>query len=45
MLFVRISPLLPNWFVNVTSPIAGVPFPIFALATAIGSSSYPPDGA
>jgi uncharacterized membrane protein YdjX (TVP38/TMEM64 family) len=36
MLFLRISPLLPNWFVNLASPGAGVPLRTFALATAVG---------
>lgn len=36
MLFLRISPMLPNWFVNLASPVAGVPLRTFALATAVG---------
>jgi uncharacterized membrane protein YdjX (TVP38/TMEM64 family) len=36
MLFIRVTPVLPHWFVNFASPIAGVPFGTFALATAIG---------
>ena len=36
MLFLRISPMLPNWFVNLASPVAGVPLRTFALATALG---------
>jgi uncharacterized membrane protein YdjX (TVP38/TMEM64 family) len=36
MLFIRVTPVLPHWFVNLASPIAGVPFGTFALATAIG---------
>jgi len=36
MLFLRISPMLPNWFVNISSPIVGVPYFIFFLATLIG---------
>lgn len=36
LLFLRISPLLPNWFVNLTSPIIGVPFTSFAIATFFG---------
>eukprot|EP00475_Leptophrys_vorax_P043207 TRINITY_DN8241_c0_g1_i6.p2 TRINITY_DN8241_c0_g1~~TRINITY_DN8241_c0_g1_i6.p2 ORF type:complete len:237 (+),score=49.32 TRINITY_DN8241_c0_g1_i6:183-893(+) len=36
MLFLRISPLLPNWFINVSSPIVGVPWYIFSTATLIG---------
>jgi uncharacterized membrane protein YdjX (TVP38/TMEM64 family) len=37
MLFLRITPLLPNWFVNVASPIVGVPLHIFVLATLVGA--------
>jgi uncharacterized membrane protein YdjX (TVP38/TMEM64 family) len=36
MLFLRLTPLMPNWFVNLTSPAAGVPLRTFALATAVG---------
>jgi len=36
MLFLRISPLLPNWFISVSSPLIGVPLPIFAFATFFG---------
>lgn len=36
LLFLRISPLLPNWFISVSSPILNVPLDSFVLATAIG---------
>ena len=36
MLFVRVTPVLPHWFVNLASPIVGVPFLAFLVATAIG---------
>jgi hypothetical protein len=36
LMFLRISPMLPNWFVNLVSPVAGVPLKTFALATALG---------
>ena len=36
LLFLRITPLLPNWFINVASPLVGVPLPTFALATFLG---------
>jgi len=36
MLFIRVTPVLPHWFVNLASPIVGVPFHIFLTATAIG---------
>jgi len=36
MLFLRITPLVPNWFINVSSPIVGIPFFHFFLATLFG---------
>lgn len=36
MLFLRISPILPNWFVSVSSPLLNVPLHVFAGATFIG---------
>ncbi len=42
MLFLRITPLVPNWFINVSSPIIGIPISCFFFATLFGtSSSYP----
>jgi len=38
-LFLRFSPLLPNWFVNVASPVFHVPFHIFWFGTFIGVSA------
>jgi uncharacterized membrane protein YdjX (TVP38/TMEM64 family) len=38
-LFMRMTPLVPNWFVNAASPIVGIPFPIFALTTILGSQA------
>ena len=38
LLFLRITPLLPNWFVNVSSPIVGIPVSKFVLATLIGKA-------
>lgn len=35
-LFLRISPLLPNWFINLASPLLSVPFNLFFLGTLIG---------
>jgi uncharacterized membrane protein YdjX (TVP38/TMEM64 family) len=35
MLFLRVTPTLPNTFINFASPIVGVPYHIFS-ATAIG---------
>jgi uncharacterized membrane protein YdjX (TVP38/TMEM64 family) len=36
MLFLRITPLLPNWLINLSSPVVGVPYYHFILATCIG---------
>ncbi|XP_002974093.2 uncharacterized membrane protein At4g09580 [Selaginella moellendorffii] len=36
MLFLRITPTLPNTFINVASPIVDIPFDTFFWATAIG---------
>ena len=36
MLFLRVTPTLPNTFINFSSPIVGVPYHTFFLATAIG---------
>jgi len=36
MLFLRVTPLLPNWFINYASPIVGMPFKLFALGSFLG---------
>lgn len=36
LLFLRITPLLPNWFVNIACPLVDVKFKYFCLATFIG---------
>ncbi|KAG1362026.1 putative membrane protein [Cocos nucifera] len=36
MLFLRVTPTLPNTFINMASPIVDVPYRIFVLATFIG---------
>jgi uncharacterized membrane protein YdjX (TVP38/TMEM64 family) len=36
LLFLRVTPLLPNWFINISSPILEVPLSKFALATFLG---------
>ncbi|KAL3634723.1 hypothetical protein CASFOL_021777 [Castilleja foliolosa] len=36
MLFLRVTPSLPNLFINLASPIVDIPFHIFFLATVIG---------
>ncbi|XP_077996561.1 transmembrane protein 41B-like [Glandiceps talaboti] len=36
ILFLRITPFLPNWFINITSPVIDVPIPPFFLGTFFG---------
>lgn len=36
MLFLRLTPTLPNTFINFASPIVDVPYHIFFLGTVIG---------
>lgn len=36
MLFLRLTPVLPNWLVNLASPIVHVPLKTFAMATCLG---------
>ena len=36
ILFVRITPFMPNWFVNLAAPTVGVPLAPFFLGTMIG---------
>lgn len=36
VVFLRITPFLPNWFINLTAPVIGVPLVPFALGTFVG---------
>lgn len=36
MLFLRLTPILPNWLVNLASPVVGVPASVFAVGTFFG---------
>ncbi|CDQ82168.1 transmembrane protein 41B [Oncorhynchus mykiss] len=36
IIFLRITPFLPNWFINITSPIINVPLGFFFLGTFFG---------
>uniref|UniRef100_H2YED4 Transmembrane protein 41B n=1 Tax=Ciona savignyi TaxID=51511 RepID=H2YED4_CIOSA len=36
LLFLRITPFLPNWFINIVSPIIHIPVSLFFFATFIG---------
>jgi uncharacterized membrane protein YdjX (TVP38/TMEM64 family) len=37
ILFLRITPVVPNWFVNVSCPIVGVPLTQFVVGTFFGT--------
>lgn len=36
-LFLRFSPVLPNWFINVASPVVGNPLPAFCIGSLFGT--------
>jgi len=36
MLFLRITPMVPNFFVNIASPLVNVPLPVFFIGTFFG---------
>ncbi len=36
IIFLRITPFLPNWFINISSPIINVPLVTFVIGTFIG---------
>ncbi|XP_026747373.1 transmembrane protein 41 homolog isoform X2 [Trichoplusia ni] len=36
IIFLRVTPFLPNWFINMSAPVIGVPLMPFALGTFIG---------
>ncbi|CAG9314679.1 unnamed protein product [Blepharisma stoltei] len=36
LLFLRVVPIVPNWLINLTSPIIGIPIKTFFLATLFG---------
>ncbi|CAG8444864.1 385_t:CDS:2 [Diversispora eburnea] len=38
MLFLRVAPLLPNWFINLTSPHLGIEPKLFFWSTLIGTA-------
>lgn len=38
IIFLRITPFLPNWFINITSPIINVPLGVFFLGTFLGKA-------
>ncbi|XP_003369642.1 transmembrane protein 41B [Trichinella spiralis] len=36
IIFLRITPIFPNWLINIASPFVDVPFPAFFFGTFIG---------
>ncbi|XP_068595534.1 transmembrane protein 41B [Brachionichthys hirsutus] len=36
IIFLRITPFLPNWFINITSPVIDVPLGVFFVGTFLG---------
>jgi len=40
LLFIRIFPMTPNWFVNMASPIVGVPLHMFVFSVFVGLMPY-----
>lgn len=36
MMFLRLTPLIPNWFVNLGSPLVGMPYIYFLVASFFG---------
>lgn len=36
MLFLRMTPFLPNWFINLAAPVVGVPIRTFWIGTFLG---------
>ncbi|KAM4017942.1 transmembrane protein 41B isoform 2-T2 [Anomaloglossus baeobatrachus] len=36
IIFLRITPFLPNWFINITAPVINVPLKVFFLGTFLG---------
>ncbi|MGH0134293.1 UNVERIFIED_CONTAM: hypothetical protein FKN15_027076 [Acipenser sinensis] len=36
IVFLRITPFLPNWFINITSPVINVPLGVFFIGTFFG---------
>ena len=39
IIFLRITPFLPNWFINITSPVINVPLKVFFIGTFLGKAS------
>lgn len=41
IIFLRITPFLPNWFINITSPVINVPLGVFFIGTFLGKPTQP----
>lgn len=39
-MFLRLTPLIPNWFVNLGSPLVGMPYLYFIVASFFGNSYF-----
>ena len=39
-MFLRLTPIVPNWFLNASSAVVGVPFWIFFSASLVGLAPY-----
>ena len=39
-MFLRITPIAPNWFLNISSSVVGVPYKIFLSASFVGLMPY-----
>lgn len=40
MLSLRLIPVTPNWFINITSPLLGIPINVFMLTIFFGLMPY-----
>ncbi|XP_055870278.1 transmembrane protein 41A-like [Biomphalaria glabrata] len=40
LLFIRLFPMSPNWFINISSPIVGIPIHLFFTSVFIGLMPY-----
>ncbi|XP_075533190.1 transmembrane protein 41A-like [Dermacentor variabilis] len=40
LLFLRLFPMTPNWFLNIASPVVGVPLHLFFISVLIGLMPY-----
>jgi uncharacterized membrane protein YdjX (TVP38/TMEM64 family) len=38
VVFLRITPFLPNWFINIASPLLNIPLNTFFIGTFVGET-------